>query len=148
MIELRGVRDGSAGPAVRGDGLVVSTSTGSTGYAVSAGGPVLSPEVDAMVISPLAAHTLSFRPLVLPPATVLEVHVDQANRDDGGGVGTTLMLDGQVQHPVYSGDTITVRRAERDLLLVAHPERTFWETLTRKMHWATMPGRPNGYETS
>jgi NAD+ kinase len=97
-----------------------------------------------MVLTPLAAHTLSFRPLVLPPSTTIELTVDQANREAADGSGTTLMLDGQVQHPLFAGDVVLVRRAKSDLRLVSHPERTFWETLTQKMHWATVPGRPNG----
>lgn len=141
MIELSCLLDGTAGPTVRGDGLIVSSPTGSTGYALSAGGPIVAPDVHAMVVTPLAAHSLSFRPLVVPPDSVINLDVVEANRADSAScTGSTLVLDGQVQLPIYVGDRIAVRRYPKDLRLVRHPERTFWDTLSAKMFWARMPG--------
>lgn len=141
MIELACHIDGAVGPTVRGDGLIISTPTGSTGYGVSAGGPILEPAVHAMVVTPLAGHTLSFRPLVVPPDAVINIDVVQANTpSEDSCTGSTLMLDGQVQLPLYEGDRVAIRRYPKSLRLMRHPKRTFWNTLSQKMHWALSPG--------
>jgi NAD+ kinase len=142
MIELHLDFDGEPGPIVRGDGLIVSTPTGSTAYSVSAGGPIVSPGVDALAVTPIAAHSLSFRPLVVPASTVIGVEVGDANpgAPDDGTYGTTLVLDGQVLEPLRGGDRVELRRTDRPARIVANPKQTYWRTLTQKMHWAVWPG--------
>src|SRR5690606_2223713 len=106
---------GEPGPTVSGDGLIVATPTGSTAYNVSAGGPIVSPDTDAMVITPIAAHSLSFRPIVVGGASRVEFRADRVNqtygetdRRFGPGRGTTLVLDGQITTPLLEGERVVV----------------------------------------
>jgi NAD+ kinase len=148
MIEVALSLDGVAGPVIAGDGVVVSTPTGSTGYSVSAGGPIVSPRVQGISVSAIAAHSLAFRPVVVPADCCVMLTLHRANGDDAdvddagevGGVGTTLVLDGQVQRRVRTGDVVTVERASRVAKLVSNPERAYFATLIDKMHWAVKPG--------
>lgn len=130
--------DGQDGPAVIGDGLIVSTAIGSTAYNVSAGGPILHPDVDAMVITPIAAHSLSFRPIVVPARAQIELVAEVVNSDGRGG-GTTLVLDGQNSALLRAGDSITIRRHDAPVRLVRNPDSQYWATLINKMHWAIPP---------
>ncbi|HBS29249.1 MAG TPA: NAD kinase [Phycisphaerales bacterium] len=153
MVELSLSIDAHPGPTVRGDGLIASTPTGSTAYNVSAGGPILSPDLDAFVITPIAAHSLSFRPIVVPGSSRAEIRLRQANsmlarglegvaasRDASPALGTTLVLDGQVHRPLHTGDTVRLRRHPTTVRLVHNPGCSYWDTLVRKMHWASTPG--------
>lgn len=142
MIELEISIDGEAGPKLSGDGVIVSTPLGSTAYNVSAGGPIVSPDVRAMIITPLAAHSLSFRPIVLSHTARIEIHVSRANRPSGTGDagGTALVLDGQESATLSQGDVIHLQKHERPALFVVNRETTHWRTLMRKMHWASSPG--------
>ncbi len=141
MVQLQLVIDGEPTAEVRGDGLIVATPTGSTAYSVSAGGPVVAPGVDALSVTPIAAHSLAFRPLVVPGETEIELRVVDAN--DGGGArqsGAALVLDGQRPFSVRTGDVIRLRRETRRIRLVDNPESSYWAVLTRKMHWGQPPG--------
>jgi len=153
MISVGLSLDGVSGPVVHGDGVVVATGTGSTGYSVSAGGPIVAPGVEALSVSAIAAHSLGFRPLVIPGSCELVLRMEQVNprpeersaaaragRELDDSVGTTLVLDGQWQQRVWSGDEVRIRRASREALLVGNRERSYYETLMQKMHWASRPG--------
>ena len=94
MVEMALRIDGEPGPTWRGDGVVISTPLGSTGHNVSAGGPILTPEMDSLSIAPIAAHSLAFRPIVVGAKRRIEIELLQAN--ETGDNGTTLVLDGQV----------------------------------------------------
>jgi NAD+ kinase len=133
MIELRISVNGAEGPTLTGDGVIVATPIGSTAYNVSAGGPIVHPRVPALVITPLAAHSLAFRPIVVPGDARLTIEVARANP------GTTLVLDGQVQLPVRVGQTLTVHRHARTVRFVTNPRSTYWEILLNKMRWAAPP---------
>lgn len=133
MIELRIEFDGFEGPRLTGDGLIVATPTGSTAYNVSAGGPIVHPECEAFALTPIAAHSLAFRPIIAAPNSPLGIEVVRANE------GTTLVLDGQLTWSLGAGDTVRIRRGERKLKLVHDPDREFWETVASKMRWATGP---------
>jgi NAD+ kinase len=147
MVAIRMEIDGSPGPRVVGDGLIVSTPTGSTAYNVSAGGPIVSPNVGAYVVTPIAAHSLSFRPIVIPFGTPLALTIERANEvemDDGDCVpaeshGTTLMGDGQVNHRLHEGDQIEIGLSPTPIHLVLSGKTTYWQTLMEKMRWATPP---------
>lgn len=150
MISLRLEIDGHAGPSLTGDGVIVSTPIGSTAYNASAGGPIVSPEAKAKVITPLAAHTLAFRPVVLDIDTPVRIHVDRANEPassaaadkslaDGFASGTTLVLDGQVFCGVRSGDSVLIRKHDRAISFVRNPRGSYWHTLVTKMRWAAPP---------
>ncbi len=138
MISLALSIDGQPGPMVSGDGLIVSTPTGSTAYNVSAGGPIVTPEVDALVITPIAAHTLSFRPVVIAGGASIEFTLLRGNSDEGGH-GTTLLLDGQLSRPLSPGHRVVVRRDERRVRFVRNPLGGYWPALMGKLGWAAAP---------
>lgn len=133
MIELRIEFDGFDGPHFAGDGVIVATPTGSTAYNVSAGGPIVHPECEAFALTPIAAHSLAFRPIIAAPHSPLGIEVLRANE------GTTLVLDGQLTWVLEAGDTVRIRRGMKKLKLVHDPKREFWETVASKMRWATGP---------
>lgn len=133
MIEIALRLDGREGPDLLGDGAIVSTPVGSTAYNVSAGGPIVDPELEAIVITPNAAHSLAFRPIVAPASLEVDMHVRRANE------GTTLVLDGVPAAPLSVGDVVRVRRHDRNARLVANPDHDYWRTLMGKMRWAQPP---------
>jgi NAD+ kinase len=145
MIEMHLTLDSVSGPLLKGDGVIISTPTGSTAYSVSAGGPIISPSVEAIAITPIAAHSLGFRPLVVAGKTQITLEMLRANTSvdcaDEDVEGTTLVLDGQVMHPIRTGDTLRFSRHERPLRLVRNPKRSYWSTLMHKMLWAAQPGQ-------
>lgn len=138
MIVLSLFLDGDPGPVVSGDGLIVSTPLGSTAYNVSAGGPIVSPRVSAVTITPIAAHSLSFRPVVVSSEAEVRIRLDRVN-DDGSGGGTTLVLDGQEHTRLAEGEEVVLRRHAEPVRFVANPARNYWATLIEKMHWAAPP---------
>ncbi|MHC4909645.1 MAG: NAD(+)/NADH kinase [Planctomycetota bacterium] len=133
LIQIGLAFDGADGPMLRGDGLIVTTPTGSTAYSVSAGGPIAHHALDAVILTPLAAHSLAFRPIVIDGGTTIELTLERAN------VGTTLVLDGQVQVPLAHAATVIVRRHPRKALFVTNPATTYWQILQDKMRWAAPP---------
>lgn len=130
--------DGHPGPTLGGDGLIVSTPTGSTAYNLSAGGPILAPEVNAFTITPIAAHSLAFRPIVVSSASRIELTLLRTNTD-GPDHGTTLVLDGQVHAPLYRGDRVTITTSDRRVRFARNPEGNYWSTLIGKLNWAAAP---------
>ena len=133
MIELAVGVDGEFGVRVHGDGLIVCTPSGSTAYNVSAGGPILNPPVKAFCITPIAPHSLSFRPVIVPSDTRIMLIAEHVNR------GTTLVCDGQDCTRLKRGDRVVVRRADQDLLVVENPQSRRWRALAEKLHWARTP---------
>jgi NAD+ kinase len=133
MIELRLSVDGSEGPDFSGDGLIVATPLGSTAYNVSAGGPIVDPRVDAIIITPLAAHSLAFRPCVLGAECEARISLARANE------GTTLVLDGQVSVPLKVGQSVSIRRDQRRVRFIGNPSGSYWRILLDKMRWAAPP---------
>lgn len=139
MIELGLRLDGVDGPHIIGDGLIVSTPTGSTAYNLSAGGPIISPLVDAMVVTPIAAHSLAFRPIVIPGHAKVELTVIRSNDEDHGHGGTTLVLDGHIQEPLSAGDVVSIVLSDVPVTFVRNPKGDYWRTLVEKLHWAAAP---------
>ncbi|MHC4216979.1 MAG: NAD(+)/NADH kinase [Planctomycetota bacterium] len=133
MIELRVSIDDAEGPSVSGDGVIVSTPVGSTAYNVSAGGPIVDPNLEAIVVTPLAAHSLAFRPFVVCPGCTLRIDVGRANP------GTSLVLDGQVPVPIDAGQQIVIHRHAKKARFVANPGTTYWRILLERMRWAAPP---------
>jgi len=133
MIGLHVVRSGEQIAQYLGDGVVVATPTGSTGYNMSVGGPIIEPTLNAVVISPIAPHTLSIRPIL--------VQADQPIQITAAGVneGTTVIVDGQVSSGLCDGDVVEVRRADNDALIIPHPGCGFFQTLTAKLQWGQSP---------
>jgi NAD+ kinase len=116
---------------VKADGLIVATATGSTAYNLAAGGPIVHPRVDALVITPIAPHTLTNRPIVIPGSEVVEVrpHIEAT------GDEIFVTYDGQTGYPLQSDDVVRVRRSERILRLVKAPSRSYFELLREKLKW-------------
>lgn len=142
MISLSIRIDSQSGPRIDGDGLIVSTPIGSTAYNVSAGGPIVAHDVKAMVVTPIAAHSLSFRPVVVSLESVLEIGIERANRDDS--TGTTLVLDGQTATQLADGDLVRIRRNGKSARFVRNPGGSYWATLINKMRWAAPPASRAG----
>ncbi len=113
----------------KSDGLIVSTPTGSTAYALSSGGPIVDPGLDAMLITPISAHTLSVRPVVLPDDR--EVHIQLVNPESQA----SLHIDGKSSHPLTATDRISIRSSSYRIQLVALPQSSFYEKLRKKLHW-------------
>lgn len=141
MITLDISVDQQLGPTVSGDGLIVSSPLGSTAYNVSAGGPIVSPGVNAMVVTPIAAHSLSFRPIVIPSSSDLRIKINTVNSTETNG--TTLIIDGQVSYRLNEGDVLSVTAAKEQVRFVLDPQVSYWQTLLGKMHWASEP-KANG----
>ncbi len=118
----------------RGDGVIVSTPPGSTAYNHSAGGPIVSPDLSALVISPICPHAMSHRPIVLGGSSVVELTLRRKNGD------VFATLDGQEAHPLEEGDVVSVRRGETDVLLVRSPDRDYFALLRTKLMWGGRSG--------
>ncbi len=115
------------------DGVIVATPTGSTAYSMSAGGPIIVPEVDALVVTPICPHSLAVRPLVVPA----EETVCIGSLDPDGDHKVTV--DGQVVHRLRPGERVLVERDARPLWLVRMPGQTFFRTMRKKLNWAVRP---------
>ena len=118
-----------------GDGLIVAGPVGSTAYSLSAGGPILSPVLDALVLTPLAPHALTVRPLVVPAAAGVRLAIEGSRRD-GGGV---FVADGQVRFDLGPDDRVSIQRSTVRFRLLTEPGRSFFEILRRKFGWAGSP---------
>lgn len=117
------------------DGLIVSTPTGSTGYSLSAGGPIVVPTVESIVLTPVSPHTLAMRPLVLPADVVVKVRAD----DDGDEHLVTV--DGQVGTTLHAGETLIIHRAPTAVHIVSFPGTEFFTRLRRKFGWGGLSER-------
>jgi len=113
----------------KSDGLIVSTPTGSTAYSLAAGGPVIIPSVAAFIVTPICAHTLTNRPIVLPDSAIIEVAV-KSQRES-----VYLTVDGQVGIALRSDDTVRIKRAASHVELIQSPHKTYFEILRQKLKW-------------
>ncbi len=120
-----------------GDGVIVSTPTGSTAYSLSAGGPVVVPSVECLLVTPICAHTLGWRPLAVPVGQ--EIVLTALDRP----TDLVLTVDGQETHSVPPGFAVTVRRGAVSVSLIRFPGGSFFSTLRRKLGWAASPS-PSG----
>ena len=131
MTELTVVVDHCFVTRVKADGLIIATPTGSTAYNMAAGGPIAHPDVDALVLTPIAPHTLSNRPIVIPGTSEVEVQ-PHVNGDDEE---IYITYDGQSGYPLQNGDVVRVRRAHVPLRLVKASARDYFEVLREKLRW-------------
>jgi NAD+ kinase len=115
---------------VKADGLIVATPTGSTAYNLSAGGPIVEPSVDALLLTPIAPHTLTNRPVVIPANATVRVQPNMTERDEA-----FVTFDGQAGFQLQGGDDIEVRRAEKPLRLIRPSTRSYFEVLRTKLKW-------------
>jgi NAD+ kinase len=130
MVEMDISVDGQFVCHVKADGLIVATPTGSTAYNLSAGGPIVHPSLDAIVLTPIAPHTLTQRPIVLPAGTRIEVRPT-----DEPVAERVVTFDGQFAQPISPGDTMHITRAPRLLRLLHTTSRTHFDMLREKLKW-------------
>lgn len=129
MIELELHIDGGFVCRYRADGLIVATPTGSTAYSMSAGGPIVHPAVESILITPICPHTLSDRPVVVQDTSKIELRMAE-NSDS-----VFLTLDGQTGVPLQAHDRVRITRAEERLKLIHPPTKTYFEILRNKLKW-------------
>jgi NAD+ kinase len=130
MIELSVWVDGGFVTRVKADGLIIASATGSTAYNLAAGGPILHPSADALVMTPIAPHTLTNRPVVIPGAAAVEVRAHVAEGDD-----VFVTYDGQSGYPIGQGDVVKVLTADQRIRLVQAASRSYFELLREKLKW-------------
>lgn len=115
------------------DGVILATPTGSTAYSMSAGGPIIVPEVECIVVTPICPHSLAVRPLVIPATQEVSVRSPDPDAEH------QVTVDGQVERVLAPGDAVVVSREEHPVKLVRLPGQTFFGTLRRKLNWAAGP---------
>lgn len=118
----------------RADGLIVATPTGSTAYALSGGGPILHPALNAVVLVPMFPHTLSSRPIVISGDSLIEILIDEDNE-----VSPFISCDGQERIPIPPGGKIRISRKEKQFRLIHPKDYNYFETLRVKLGWLTSP---------
>lgn len=133
MIELEISADSEFGIRYFGDGVIVSTPSGSTAYNVSAGGPIINPDVDCFCVTPICPHSLSFRPVVISDRSTIALSAIKVNP------GTTLFCDGTDSYKLSAGQRVVIRKSPHDVLLIENPDARGWHTLAEKLNWAAPP---------
>lgn len=138
LIEIGMSIDGESVMTYRGDGLIIATPVGSTAHSLSAGGPILPPNAHMFVVTPLAAHTLTQRPVVESAHRTIEM------TPRGEGIAMVLVIDGQVQLSIQAGDRVTIRRDKTPFPMVRLPGHSFYRTLRDKLGWGAFPAGDRG----
>jgi len=115
---------------VKADGLIVATPTGSTAYNLAAGGPIVHPTIDALVLTPIAPHMLTNRPIVIPSTSLVRVQPQMTDRDE-----LYVTFDGQAGYELRAGDEIRIRCAERRVRLLRPSSRSYFDVLRQKLKW-------------
>jgi NAD+ kinase len=129
LIELEVSVNGKNLTCYRGDGLIVSSPTGSTAYSLSAGGPIISPGAEVFAITPICPHALSNRSVVISSSS--DVRVTLLSKE----LETIISADGQIEANLEAGDIVTIRRSRRVIRLLHPGETTFFDTVRQKLHW-------------
>ena len=133
ILELGLSIDGVPAPTLRGDGVIVATPIGSTAHSASVGGPIVDPSSNTFILTPIAAHSLAVRPIVLDGKAKITVEILQANE------GTALVIDGKVHCTMKQGMRMHVQQSVHSLSIVLNPTCSYWNTLVDKLHWAAHP---------
>jgi NAD+ kinase len=134
LIEIEAYVDGDFVADYRADGLIVATPTGSTAYSMAAGGPIVVPGMEAMTLTPICAHALTHRPLVIGAHGSLKLSLGSDAR------GVILTVDAQWAHSFLPADTVEITAAEKPLVLFAS-KKSFFELMRDKLHWGARGGR-------
>lgn len=113
----------------KADGLIISTPTGSTGYNLAAGGPIIYPDLDCLVLAPICPHMLTNRPIIVSDKAIIQVEVKFQDQD------VVFTADGQVGMPLQGGDVVEVRRSRSCTLLVKSPTKDYFQVLRTKLRW-------------
>ncbi|MFK7887613.1 MAG: NAD(+) kinase [Gammaproteobacteria bacterium] len=130
MLEVQVHMDGTYVNRHRGDGLIITTPTGSTAYALSGGGPIMAPGLDALAMVPICPHTLSDRPVVVPASSNLNMHIDEPS-----GGRAQIMTDGQPLGDMHAGDTLNVMQAAERVTLLHPMDYDYFRILRSKLAW-------------
>lgn len=115
--------------AIKSDGLILATPTGSTAYSLSAGGPIIHPTIHCFLLTPICPHTLSNRPIALPDTSVVTVRLISKSED------VTLTLDGQSGFPLRRYDVVEIKKSGSRVRLIKHPKKSYYEILRTKLRW-------------
>lgn len=134
MIEVDAFLDGRFLNAYRADGLIISTPTGSTAYALAGGGPILHPGLEAVVLVPICPHTLTHRPIVVKADSVIEVVLHSVNT-----TAAQVTCDGQISLAIEPGDRILIRKKSRKARLIHPLNHDYFELLRAKLDWGLSP---------
>jgi len=129
LMEFRIQVDGADAATLKADGLIIATPTGSTAYSLSAGGPIVHPDLDAWIIAAICPHALTLRPMVVPAHLPLAITLARAEDPQ-------LTLDGQVEHGLLAGDRIEFFKAPQTITLLQNPDYAFFKLLQEKLHWS------------
>lgn len=130
LIEIKTYIDSQYVNTIRSDGLIVSTPTGSTAYALSSGGPLLTPALKAIVLVPICPHTMSNRPIVIDADSKISIEIK-----DHTGAPAQVTCDGQINLGLISGDMVVIRRKPKNVRLVHPMDYNYFEILRAKLHW-------------
>jgi NAD+ kinase len=130
MVDLSVWVDNEFVTRVKADGLIVGTPTGSTAYNLAAGGPIVQPSVDALLITPIAPHTLTNRPVIIPATATVLVQPTIEGRDE-----FYVTFDGQTAYQLQDGDEIVVRKADVSLRLIRPTSHSYFQVLRTKLKW-------------
>ncbi len=117
----------------RADGLIIATPTGSTAYSLSAGGPIIHPSMQALVLSPICPFDLTNRPIVVPDTSKIKVELAKRHEDED----VRITLDGQMGCDMKSGDILAAEKARISVKLVQAPGKNYYQTLRKKLHWGS-----------
>jgi NAD+ kinase len=129
IIEIDVSLNGLSVNSFRADGLIVSTPTGSTAYNLSAGGPIIYPSMNAVVLTPICPFTLTNRPIVIPDTAMVELALKNENE------GAVLTLDGQIGYTMKADDCVRIRKSRTTFNLVQPPNRNYFDVLRNKLKW-------------
>jgi len=133
IVELETSVGGQHLTTYKADGLIISTPTGSTAYSLSAGGPIVFPGKELMIIKPICPHTLTNRPIIFPESAVVNIVLRS------GGGGATITLDGQESYRIERADVMEVKKSKQATKLVLSPHRSYGEILRSKLGWGGLP---------
>jgi NAD+ kinase len=136
VVRLRVTVDGEPIATFAADGLVVSTPTGSTAYSLSAGGPIVLPSLDSIVLTPISAHSLALRPLVIAPSMRVEVDAEDGTEAEE----LLLTVDGQVGTTLAQNERLVVERSDAPVIFVRFFASTFFSRLRAKLGWGGLSG--------
>ena len=129
IITLEVTIDGAFLTTYRGDGLIIATPTGSTGYSLSAGGPIVHPSLSMIILTPICPHTLTDRPIIVPDSSIIEITLK------AGDENVRVTFDGQVGAGFAEEKRVVVTKSERQMRLVSPSERDYYDVLRSKLKW-------------